>query len=219
MTFQRYLAVPKRHRYQDYVIADGKLVGDFEAMYRDFDDPWEQTTREEFASEKAVALNLLGQLKAQRGCRRVLELGCGFGDFSARATALGYEVVGMDISETAVKKAQARHPETHFLVGALSDHRLIRDQNPDVIVMAEITWYVLEQLPDFIAFLKRDMPNIYLIHLLMTYAPGIQKYGREWFTNLAEIKAYFGFDYLESGLVHYDGGARTWFLGRPPTVS
>ncbi|HEU0162946.1 MAG TPA: methyltransferase domain-containing protein [Rhizomicrobium sp.] len=207
--------MPKHPRYQDYVIADGKLVGDFETMYRDFDDPWEQTTREEFASEKAVALNLLARLKARNGCRRVLELGCGFGDFAAKATALGYDSFGLDISETAIAKAKARHPQTTFMTGTLSDHGLIRDVRPDVIVMAEITWYVLEQLPDFIAFLKRDLPQTYLVHLLMTYAPGVQKYGADVFTNLDEIKAYFGFDYLESGLVHYDGGARTWFLGKP----
>jgi SAM-dependent methyltransferase len=145
----------------------------------------------------------------------VLELGCGFGDFAARASGLGYEATGMDISETAVRKALARHPGTNFLVGALSDQDLIRRLNPDVIVMAEITWYVLDQLPDFIAFLKRDLPNTYLIHLLMTYAPGVQKYGADVFTNLEEIKAYFDLDYVESGLVHYDGGARTWFLGKP----
>ncbi len=207
--------MPKHPRYQDYVIADGKLVGDFEAMYRDFDDPWEQTTREQFASEKAVALNLLARLKARHGCRRVLELGCGFGDFTARAAALGLDAIGMDISETAVKKAAERHPQARFLAGALREHDKIRTLAPDIIVMAEITWYVLEDLPAFIDFLKRELPNVYLVHLLMTYAPGVQKYGREWFTNLDEIKQYFGMEYLESGLVHYDGGARTWFLARP----
>lgn len=207
--------MPKHPRYQDYVIADGKLVGDFETMYQDFDDPWEQTTREEFASEKAVALNLLARLKARHGCLRVLELGCGFGDFSARATALGLDAMGMDISETAIQKARGRHPGTQFVVGALSDHDLILRLKPDVIVMAEITWYVLEELPAFIEFIKRDLPDAYLIHLLMTYAPGVQKYGKDFFTSLDEIKAFFGFHYLESGLVHYDGGARTWFLSKP----
>ena len=26
--------------YQDYVIKNGELVGDFNGMYREFDDPW-----------------------------------------------------------------------------------------------------------------------------------------------------------------------------------
>ena len=30
-------------RYQDYVIKDGKFIGDFEGMYRNFDDPWHQS--------------------------------------------------------------------------------------------------------------------------------------------------------------------------------
>lgn len=29
-------------RYQDYVIKDGKFVGEFEKMYQDCDNPWHQ---------------------------------------------------------------------------------------------------------------------------------------------------------------------------------
>ena len=29
----------KYSRYQDYVIKNGRLVGEFDEMYRDFDDP------------------------------------------------------------------------------------------------------------------------------------------------------------------------------------
>ena len=48
----------KYDKYQDYVIKDGKLVGEFEQMYKDFDDPWEQSIRESYASEKAVWMAL-----------------------------------------------------------------------------------------------------------------------------------------------------------------
>ena len=30
-------------KYQDLVIKDGKFVGEFEKMYQEFDDPWNQT--------------------------------------------------------------------------------------------------------------------------------------------------------------------------------
>ena len=70
----------KHGRYQDYVIKDGKLVGEFEEMYKDFDDPWEQTTREAWASEKAVGLNLIQKVKA----KRIIELGCGLGHYTKR---------------------------------------------------------------------------------------------------------------------------------------
>jgi predicted TPR repeat methyltransferase len=208
--------MPKYPRYQDYVIRDGKLVGEFEQMYRDYEDPWEQAVRGRFKTEKAIALNLIERLKAEQGIKTVVELGCGFGDFSARVTELGLRGVGIDISETAVAKAIERHPGTEYVRGAISDHALMRGLAPDVIVMAEITWYVLDDLDAFVAFLKRDMRSVYLIHLLATYAPGVQKYGRAFFTNLDEIRRYFAFDYIESGLVQYpDGSAGTWFLGRP----
>ena len=33
----------KTNRYQDYVIKDGKFIGDFEKMYQNCSDPWEQS--------------------------------------------------------------------------------------------------------------------------------------------------------------------------------
>ena len=206
--------MPKYLRYQDYVIRDGRLVGEFDEMYRDHTDPWEQTTRERFASEKAVALNLISRLKAERGARVVVELGSGLGDFTARIAELGVHVIGIDISQTAVDKARARHPSIDFICGRFSYHEALRDLKPDIVVMADITWYVLDELPAFLSFFKRDLPQTWLIHLLMTYAPGIQRYGAKFFTDLDGIKRYFGLNYLESGLVHYDRGARSWFAGR-----
>ncbi len=51
----------------------------------------------------------------------------------------------------------------------------------------------------------------------MTYKSGEQKYGANKFTNLREIKEYFGMNYLESGEIErleYNGGKRTYFVGR-----
>ncbi len=90
----------KYSRYQDYVIKDGKFVGEFEEMYRDYEDPWEQTTREKWASEKAVVLNLIQKLKA----KKVIELGCGLGHYTNKISKLGVDILGIDISETAIKK-------------------------------------------------------------------------------------------------------------------
>ena len=30
----------KKKKYQDFVIKDGKFIGDFEKCYQNFDDPW-----------------------------------------------------------------------------------------------------------------------------------------------------------------------------------
>lgn len=203
----------KYARYQDYVIQGGRLVGEFEEMYRDFDDPWHQNDNSSFTSDKALGLYLLSRLRHRHNVKRALELGCGFGNYAARIAETGLQTTGVDISRTAVEKAASRHPQLDFRMGALSDHQIIREINPDVIVMSEVTWYILPQLKDFIDFLKRDLPDTYLFHTLHTYLPGVQNYGADFFTNLAEIKSFFGMTYLESGEIFYQGGIRTWFLG------
>jgi len=205
------LGKPKHDRYQDYVIRDGRLVGEFEDMYRDWDDPWEQTTREAFATEKAVVLNLI----AASGAKRVLELGCGLGHFTARIAALGVDALGVDVSETAVEKARRRHPPpVTFSVGDVLDFDVYRSFDPQVIVMAEITWYILDKLDPLLAFLREEMSGCELIHLLTVYPPGRQQYGREFFVDLPGIMAYFDLNYREWGSIynaHHDGCGRTYF--------
>ena len=203
----------KYPRYQDYVIKSGNFVGEFENMYQDFENPWEQTKREMFASEKAVCINLIESLS----CKTVVELGCGLGQLTNRINKVAETVIGSDISHTAVKKAAKRYPDCQFEVSVFPDFERLRELKPDCIVMAEITWYVLDELDSFIGFLKKEMPNTYVIHMLMTYKDGEQKYGADKFRNLSEIKNYFGMNYVESGevqTVEMNGGKRTYFLGR-----
>lgn len=203
----------KYARYQDYVIKDGRLVGEFEQLYRDFEDPWEQSVHEEFASEKAVCVNLVKRLNLQN----VIELGCGFGGLTSRLSQICDNATGLDISETAISKATSLHPNADYMVSAFPDLDLIRDLNPDCIIMSEITWYVLDQLDEFLNFMRVEMPDAWLIHLLMTYPPGIQQYGADKFTDLKGMMDYFGMNYCEWGEVRnetHGGGARTFFCGR-----
>jgi hypothetical protein len=117
------------------------------------------------------------------------------------------------VSATAIDKARQRHPQPEFVVGGIDNFELLRQRRPDVVVMAEITWYVLDQLPAFLRLLRVELPHVYLLHLLNTYPPGVQKYGADHFTDLAGIRRYFNMRYLESGEVQLPGGRRTWFLG------
>lgn len=203
----------KYPRYQDYVIKDGKFIGKFEEMYRDFDDPWEQTKNEEWASEKAVALSHIQKLKA----KKVMELGCGLGHYTDKISKLGVEAIGVDISATAIDKAKLKYPNYQFIVADILDFDIYRDIKPDIIIMAEITWYVLDKLDRFIDFIRTEMPQTYLIHLLTIYPEGVQKYGMDKFTNLQQIMAYFKAQYLEWGEIsnpEIKGCKRTYFVGQ-----
>ena len=195
--------------YQDYVIKSGKLVGDFEGLYRNFDDPWHQS-REDHVSDtrRMIASNFCSRLSSVHGLdgvSRVLEYGCGFGHLTEVLRKSGFSAVGVDVSHAAVRKAREKNPQSVFLRRSFGDPDVLEDLDPDIVIMAEITWYVLDELDQFLDQLrkharKRDRPT-YLIHLLSTYAPGVQEYGLNYFTDLDGILKYFDLDYLESGFI------------------
>ena len=177
-------------------------------------------------TRRAIAIDYCTRLRAVHGDQqisRVLEYGCGFGHLTDTLRQRGFSAIGVDIAGEAIRKARAKNPSSVFLTRSFEDESLLSDLDPDVIVMAEITWYVLEHLAGFKERLqahaaRRDRPT-YLIHLLTTYAPGVQKYGTDFFTDLEGLLAYFNLDYLESGFISVprsdDPMSRgTYFIGR-----
>lgn len=204
--------MPKHKRYQDYVIKAGRLVGEFDEMYKDFQDPWEQSLCERGRTEKNIAIFLLERIKA----KRVLELGCGLGYYTNEIQRHGFDVLGVDVSPIAIRKAKARFPKCRFQAGDILDRAIYAKYKPDAIIMAEISWYVLEKLDSFKRFL-RENPSLYVIHLLNTYPKGVQKHGKEFFSNLPEILDFYRMNYLEYGEIHRsdcNGEVRTYFIGR-----
>ena len=204
----------KYERYQDYVIKNGKLVGEFEQMYQDFIDPWEQTKREEHALEKIIGLELMRKYRHQRP----LEYGCGFGGYTEKLRQVTGYGGGVDISETAIERAHHLYPECDFYVGDVLQEDILKQSNTDCICMIEISWYVLEKLAKFKQIMKNNMSGAGFFHTLMTYASGEQQYGKDFFTNLDEIKSFWGdaVDIREWGIngkQEYEGGDRTFIYG------
>ena len=192
--------------YQDYVISNGKLVGDFEGMYENFDDPWHQSAQDHiFDSRRQIAINYCNRLRAKYGASKVVELGCGFGHLTESLRKNGFDALGTDISKTAIKKASNLYPESRFKQLSFNDFDNLFSLKPSILIMAEITWYILDDLDQFLVrlneYAKQSQEPVFLIHLLATYEPGVQKYGADKFTNLEEIIKYFNLEYLEYGFV------------------
>ena len=74
----------KYQRFQDYVIKDGTFVGEFEELYKDFDDPWDQSFRESGVLSKFVIEKILDNWLITRP----YEIGCGLGYFVERMRVL-----------------------------------------------------------------------------------------------------------------------------------
>ncbi len=63
----------------------------------------------------------------------VLDLACGTGDLSARATALGARVIGIDFAQNMLRRARARPVRAHFVQGD-AEHLPLPTASVDVVV-------------------------------------------------------------------------------------
>jgi len=137
-------------RYQDYVIRDGKFVGQFEDMYQNAAEiPWHQDE-----TVNAIFSNLTVAILKRRSVSSLLDVGCGMGYMAARLKSEipGLtRVVGLDISPTATAKAAAMFPDIEFRAGTLGTDASGGGETFDVVVSKDVLWYVLDDLEGYVA--------------------------------------------------------------------
>ena len=103
--------------YHDYVFCDGKLVGEFEDMYRNSaTTPWHQDEQANW-----MDVRLTGEmLRDLGGFDEIYDLGCGTGHYLElmikQFLVSGGKSYGYDISLTACGQAQKRFPHSTFSV-------------------------------------------------------------------------------------------------------
>lgn len=91
-------------RYQDYVIKDGKFVGDFEGMYKDCKNPWLQSDDDNvFDSRRAIAKTWIKKISLKSNVR-VCEIGCGFGHITAGLQMMVFVVLALIFPQQQLKK-------------------------------------------------------------------------------------------------------------------
>lgn len=132
---------------------NGKLefIGDFESFYQNNDDPWGQSGKSSslmkyYASSRK---KLLQQISSLPNNKDICELGCGLGYVTSflNENLPGCIVDGIDISHTAIKKANNLFPYLNFTVGNICSNDLtIIDKQYDVVILNQILWYILKDL-------------------------------------------------------------------------
>ena len=100
--------------YHKYVFDTDKreFVGEFEKMYQAEDsqgfDSWLE--RDLRPLRKTISYAILSAYNFSR----ILDIGCGKGTFTHLLKKQNNHVVGIDLSETAIRKAQASFPDIDF---------------------------------------------------------------------------------------------------------
>lgn len=120
--------------------------------YKKFDffyivnDPWNLASQSEqyrFEETNRLILNKFGKVKS------LLEIGCGEGHQSLKLQQVCESIIGLDISERAIKRARKRCPGVEFLVGDIFSKEVSSRAPFDLVVACEVLYYI-KNIPTFI---------------------------------------------------------------------
>ncbi len=109
--------------------------GCFERLYARTRDPWGQRTS---ANGRRRYTRLLEVIESHAPAS-ILDVGCGEGDFTRRLVAPGREVVGIDVSETAIGRARQVSGVTYACcpLEAFAPRRVF-----DLVIAVEMLYYM-----------------------------------------------------------------------------
>ena len=172
-------------------------------IYSMSNDPWNQSLM--LSTEKKQIVKFLAEY-ANRflRCKRIVDVGCGLGCFCnfLKNFTQFKQIIGIDNATSAVVRANNSfgHLENvSFDVIDITDRSSafkLNNHNPDVLFMSDITWCIIDKLPDVKRYLRENFRGKYLIHILQI--PVHQEYTR-LITDHQSILKFFNFEYIYDG--------------------
>lgn len=137
---------------KDHIFMPGEtglvFVGDFDGLYRNEDDPWDQSGETgEMARYYEFSRNRLMRAlgKYVPGDSMVMEIGCGHGYLSEQIKE-HCNVLGVDVSEEAVGKARSLHPGIPFVQSDVTRMSFSPSGKFSAVIIAQCWWYLLDRI-------------------------------------------------------------------------
>ena len=180
-------------KYHKYVfdIENRRFVGQFEKMYqaelREKFDSWHQDDTRQL--QRKIDLLILEQYNF----KTIIDIGCGKGTFTHLFKKKNNYVLGIDISETAIKIARERYPDMDFLscnISNINNYLKLLDNfrgGVELVVCSEVLSYLSNwrELIQAISMTTR----FFLVSLYLPFDPiGFVKSAEEL---KSEIMKYF----------------------------
>ncbi|MCR9140719.1 MAG: class I SAM-dependent methyltransferase [bacterium] len=184
--------------YHDYVFKGGKLVGEFDEMYRNSSEvPWHQD-ESAFAFFSDMTLAVLKSVDFAS----FMELGCGLGYFTRRIrdsveNPEQRKIYGVDISEEAVVQAAGLHAGIDFFAfDVLEDDQVARAMERtggpvDLLLSKEVLWYVTDRIDDYVRNTRRLIGDGGRLYISQSFPEIDNYYGKELFASPAMMREFF----------------------------
>jgi SAM-dependent methyltransferase len=107
-----------------------------------FEDLWERLPAELTPPDFAVRSTFLAA--ELRVGERVLDLGCGAGQFTALAAATGARVIGIEVARAALARARGAYPNLEFRETQIDGPLPIEDDSFEVVWASEVIEHVAD---------------------------------------------------------------------------
>jgi SAM-dependent methyltransferase len=154
--------------------------------------------------KRATARQYLAELTRYNGAPagRLLEIGCGEGDFLCEAEAAGYDVLGVEYAAPACATANSRLQRGRVQQGELADAKL-PDAHFDVCVLND----VIEHVRDPLAFLREIRRVLRPSGALFIATPCLDSWSARWMKERwmewkPEHLTYFNKANIQTALLH-----------------
>ena len=172
--------------YHKYVFDTEKrtFVGEFEQMYRaentdGFDSWFERDLR---PLRKQISLAVLGSYSFSR----ILDVGCGKGTFTHLLKKQNNRVVGIDLSEVAIRKARESFPDIDFRCMGVEQLTELQETFDAVVVMGTLAY--VDGWPQVLETIAGMTRWLYVAEYVPPRAIGFVKSARRL---LQEIEKHF----------------------------
>ena len=148
-----------RNDYHSYIYERDKrkIRGDFESAYANCEDVWPTQHQLDLPHFVYVKGLVRDRCRALGRTVRVLDLGCGYGDFIHDLNGFSEcDALGLEISHSAVKKGRQRFgPDLKVVVGDLNRGLPAADGTFDVVLVMGVFWFLLDRIQFCLAELDR----------------------------------------------------------------
>jgi SAM-dependent methyltransferase len=107
-------------------------------VYKDFG--WRSRAAANGEVGVRLASKLIAKVNGQSNIRTVCDLGCGNGYLAGQLANQGYEVVGVDASETGIRLAREHYPASRFICAQIGPGGVYRSEAGkfDMVISSEV---------------------------------------------------------------------------------
>lgn len=171
---------------KDYIFknTNGKLdfIGDFEGFYQTDEDPWCQSGQGDMARYyQKSRQRILNKIDNKEEKSLIIEVGCGLGHFTNQIKVHHptSEVFGVDLSQTAIIKAQKLFSDPNFFVcNAKELSSQFSRKSVDVVILNQLLWYIVDDIEEALSSIRAVLKQNGLLIISNAFARE-QKYGLE----------------------------------------